>query len=90
MWYAIDVFYVFPWIIINLCFVFEYISVTVDVANAITKYNVGIKCATITPDEKRVEGKLSSPLAICKPFKGQTIKNNQCFRNMHAWNEKDS
>ena len=31
-------------------------SVTVDAANAIKKYNVGIKCATITPDEKRVEG----------------------------------
>jgi len=28
----------------------------VDCANAIAKYNVGIKCATITPDEKRVEG----------------------------------
>jgi len=33
------------------------ISVTVDAANAIKKYNVGIKCATITPDENRVEGK---------------------------------
>ena len=31
--------------------------VTVECANAIAKYNVGIKCATITPDEKRVEGK---------------------------------
>ncbi|KAI1280902.1 Isocitrate dehydrogenase [NADP] cytoplasmic [Halotydeus destructor] len=30
-------------------------QVTVDCANAIQKYNVGIKCATITPDEKRVE-----------------------------------
>ncbi|CAH2003762.1 unnamed protein product [Acanthoscelides obtectus] len=29
--------------------------VTVDCAEAIKKYNVGIKCATITPDEKRVE-----------------------------------
>ena len=33
---------------------------TIDCANAIQKYNVGIKCATITPDEKRVEGKLST------------------------------
>lgn len=32
-------------------------QVTVDAANAIKKYNVGIKCATITPDEQRVEGK---------------------------------
>lgn len=28
-------------------------QVTVDAANAIKKYNVGIKCATITPDEER-------------------------------------
>jgi isocitrate dehydrogenase len=28
----------------------------VDAAEAIKKYNVGIKCATITPDEARVEG----------------------------------
>jgi isocitrate dehydrogenase len=30
-------------------------QVTVDAANAIVKYGVGIKCATITPDEARVE-----------------------------------
>ncbi|XP_033207077.1 isocitrate dehydrogenase [NADP] cytoplasmic [Belonocnema kinseyi] len=30
-------------------------KVTVDCAEAIKKYNVGIKCATITPDENRVE-----------------------------------
>lgn len=30
-------------------------QVTVDCAEAVKKYNVGIKCATITPDEKRVE-----------------------------------
>lgn len=29
--------------------------VTVDAAHAIQKYNVGIKCATITPDENRVK-----------------------------------
>lgn len=29
-------------------------EVTVEAANAIKKYNVGIKCATITPDEARV------------------------------------
>ena len=28
---------------------------TIDAANAIKKYNVGIKCATITPDEDRVQ-----------------------------------
>lgn len=30
-------------------------QVTVDAANAILKYSVGVKCATITPDEQRVE-----------------------------------
>jgi isocitrate dehydrogenase len=30
-------------------------QVTVDAAEAIKKYNVGIKCATITPDEQRVQ-----------------------------------
>lgn len=32
-------------------------QVTIDSALAILKHNVGIKCATITPDEARVEGK---------------------------------
>ena len=30
-------------------------QVTLDAAEAIQKYSVGIKCATITPDEARVE-----------------------------------
>ena len=30
-------------------------QVTIDSANAIKKYGVGVKCATITPDEQRVE-----------------------------------
>lgn len=30
-------------------------QVTIDAAHAILKYNVGIKCATITPDEARVK-----------------------------------
>jgi isocitrate dehydrogenase len=30
-------------------------KITVEAAEAIKKYNVGIKCATITPDENRVE-----------------------------------
>lgn len=29
-------------------------QVTIDAANAIKKHKVGIKCATITPDEERV------------------------------------
>lgn len=30
-------------------------QITIDAANAINKYGVGVKCATITPDEERVE-----------------------------------
>lgn len=30
-------------------------QITIDAAEAIKKYNVGIKCATITPDEDRVK-----------------------------------
>lgn len=30
-------------------------QITIDCAHAIKKYNVGVKCATITPDEQRVE-----------------------------------
>ena len=39
---------------LKMCF--SLLTVTVDCAEAIAKYNVGIKCATITPDEQRVEG----------------------------------
>lgn len=30
-------------------------KVTIEAAEAIKKYQVGVKCATITPDEQRVE-----------------------------------
>ena len=30
-------------------------KITVEAANAIKKHGVGVKCATITPDEARVE-----------------------------------
>src|SRR5947199_7726377 len=47
-------------------------QVTVDAANAIKQYGVGIKCATITPDEARVEEfKLKQ---MCKSPNG-TIRN---------------
>ena len=36
-----------------------FVAVTVECANAIKKHNVGVKCATITPDEVRVEGHCS-------------------------------
>lgn len=35
-------------------------QVTIDSALATKKYNVAVKCATITPDEARVEGKCDS------------------------------
>ena len=35
-------------------------QVTIDAAQAILKHSVGIKCATITPDEARVEGEFVS------------------------------
>jgi len=40
-------------------------QVTIDAAHAIRKHNVGIKCATITPDEARVEGQFMCLLYIC-------------------------
>lgn len=47
-------------------------KVTVDAANAILKYNVGIKCATITPDEQRV-----AEFGLSKMYKSPngTIRN---------------
>ena len=30
-------------------------QITIDAANAIKEFNVGVKCATITPDEQRVQ-----------------------------------
>ena len=30
-------------------------QITIDAANAVKQYRVGIKCATITPDESRVD-----------------------------------
>jgi isocitrate dehydrogenase len=53
-------------------------QVTVDCANAIKKYNVGIKCATITPDENRVtEFKLKkmwrSPNGTIRNILGGTV-----------------
>jgi len=53
-------------------------SITVRAANAIKKHNVGIKCATITPDEDRVkEFKLSnmwrSPNGTIRNIVGGTV-----------------
>lgn len=43
-----------------------------EAAEAIKKYSVGIKCATITPDEARVEGKLKSKQG-CQQYKAYTV-----------------
>ena len=43
-------------------------KVTVEAAEAIKQYNVGIKCATITPDEARVEGKLKQTCLFNNDF----------------------
>ena len=53
-------------------------QITIDSAEAIKKYNVGIKCATITPDEERVkEFKLSemwkSPNGTIRNIVGGTV-----------------
>ena len=53
-------------------------QITVDAAEAIKKYNVGIKCATITPDENRVEEfglkeMYRSPNGIIRNILGGTV-----------------
>ena len=47
-------------------------QITIDAANAIKKYGVGVKCATITPDEARVE-EFSLKKMWCSP--NGTIRN---------------
>lgn len=55
-------------------------QVTIDAAHAILKHNVGIKCATITPDEKRVEGDFRDfPSAIA------AITELDCFFQSSNW-----
>ncbi len=39
-------------------------QVTIEAAHAIQRYSVGIKCATITPDEQRVEGKMCNQISL--------------------------
>ena len=57
-------------------------KVTTDAANAILKYGVGVKCATITPDEARVkEFNLKkmwlSPNGTLRNILGGTVLENQ-------------
>jgi len=60
-------------------------AVTVEAAEAIQRYKVGIKCATVTPDEARVEefklkemwkspnGTVSSPVLTSKRMMLSTV-----------------
>ena len=50
-------------------------KVTVASAEAIKKYNVGIKCATITPDEARVKGMV------------RYMEWSGCITEMHGWTQ---
>ena len=52
-----------------------------EAAEAIKKYNVGIKCATITPDEARVEGKIK----VNKAVNHWTLK----LTLYRIWSQKD-
>ena len=48
-------------------------QVTIDAAEAIKKYSVGVKCATITPDEARVEEfKLKQSMYLSTALWGST------------------
>jgi isocitrate dehydrogenase len=53
-------------------------KVTIDAAEAILKYNVGIKCATITPDEARVKGAQFFFWLVLSPF-GTIIADVLCY-----------
>ena len=45
-------------------------KVTVDCANAIKQHGVGVKCATITPDEARVTPE-STNMSTCRIYLGR-------------------
>lgn len=63
MWKYIKKYFIFPYLDINIIYFDLGIEnrnltndqITIDAAYAIKKYNVGIKCATITPDENRMK-----------------------------------
>ena len=47
-------------------------QITIDAAHAIQKYGVGVKCATITPDEQRVEEFGSSRCGVARTARSVT------------------
>jgi isocitrate dehydrogenase len=72
-------------------------QITIDSANAIKKYGVGVKCATITPDEERVkEFKLKrmwkSPNGTIRNILGGTIFREPIIcknipKLVHSWTD---
>ena len=59
-------------------------QVTIDSANAILKHGVGVKCATITPDEQRVEEfglkkMWKSPNGTIRNILGGVVSASQSF-----------
>jgi isocitrate dehydrogenase len=72
-------------------------QVTLDAAEAIKKYNVGIKCATITPDEARVKEynlkqMWKSPNGTIRNALGGTVFREPIMcknvpRLVHGWNK---
>lgn len=55
-------------------------QVTIDAAEAIKKYSVGVKCATITPDEARVEEfKLKQSTFHCLPLSARPSRSMLTF-----------
>lgn len=62
-------------------------QITIDAANAIKKYGVGIKCATITPDEARVKEfdlkrMYRSPNGTIRNILGGTVFESPLFVRM--------
>lgn len=55
-------------------------EVTIESAKAIQKYNVGIKCATITPDEARVEEFKLKKMWLSPNGTIRNILGGTCFR----------
>ena len=43
-------------------------QITIDAANAIKEYGIGVKCATITPDENRVKETTSRGLYVKRKY----------------------
>lgn len=53
-------------------------QVTIDSALATKKYNVAVKCATITPDEARVEGLFCLLMLMCSCFAKGILSAKYC------------